>query len=54
MNSQNKVCSLRLEVSKGKLDDEFTLEEVERAISELKRVTPLDLSGKCSLGLENV
>ena len=41
MNSQNKVCSLRLEVSKGKLDDEFTLEEVERAISELKR-------GKCS------
>ena len=41
MNSQNKVCSLRLEVSKGKLDDEFTLEEVERAISELK-------GGKCS------
>ena len=41
MNSQNKVCSLRLEVSKGKLDDEFNLEEVERAISELKR-------GKCS------
>ena len=36
MNSQNKVCSLRLEVSKGKLDDESTLEEVERAISELK------------------
>ena len=41
MNSQNKVCSLRLEVSKGKLDGEFTLEEVERAISELKQ-------GKCS------
>ena len=28
-------------MSKGKLDDEFTLEEVERAISELK-------GGKCS------
>ena len=41
MNSENKVCSLRLEVSKGKLDDELTLEEVERAISELK-------GGKCS------
>ena len=41
MISQNKNCSLRLEVSKGKLDDEFTLEEAERAISELKR-------GKCS------
>ena len=41
MNSQNKVCSLRLEVSKRKLDDEFTLEEAERAISELK-------GGKCS------
>ena len=39
MNSQNKVYSLRLEVSKGKLDDEFTLEET--AISELK-------GGKCS------
>ena len=36
MNSQNKVCSLSLEVNKEKLDDEFTLEEVERAISELK------------------
>ena len=32
MNSQNKVCSLRLEVSKGKLDDEFTSEEVERVL----------------------
>ena len=41
MNSQNEVCSLRLEVNKRKLDDEFTLEEVERAISELK-------GGKCS------
>ena len=41
MNSQNKVCSSRLEVSKRKLDDEFTLEEVERTISELK-------GGKCS------
>ena len=36
MNLQNKVCFLRLEVSKGNLDDEFTLEEAERAISELK------------------
>ena len=35
------MCSLRLEVSKEKLDDKFTLEEVERAISELKQ-------GKCS------
>ena len=43
MNSQNKVCSLRLEVSKWKFDDEFTSEEVARAtcISELK-------GGKCS------
>ena len=41
MNSQNKVCSLRSEVSKGKLDDKFTLEEIEREISELK-------GGKCS------
>ena len=45
MNSQNKVCSLRLEVSKGKLDDEFTLEEVETAISELKRGKYSDSTG---------
>ena len=41
VDSQNKVCSLRLDVSKRKLNDEFTLEEGERVISELKR-------GKCS------
>ena len=57
MKSQNKICSLRFEVGKGKLDDEFTAEEVKRAIGEFKKgdaVILLDLSGMCSPTLENV
>ena len=51
---KTKVCSLRLKVSKGKLDYEFTLKEVKRAISELKRgkcsdPTELIRSGKCMI-----